>query len=114
MAGLEPEGRGKGKGSGFPCRAHESPIEGVDVFLEGQGLQDNPLLRGESRDQAFPPTTILHGVKESRIGITLDHPVLPAALSPVQLLHLCKVGELMLQVVSKGPSLIIQPLGIHL
>jgi hypothetical protein len=83
-------------------------IKGVDVLLEGPGLRDNPVLRGESGDQAFPPPTIRHGVEECRIGITFEEPVEATPLSPILLLETVHVGEMSLHVVTKGPSFIVQ------
>jgi hypothetical protein len=50
--------------------------------------------------------------KKGRIRIPLGEPIHTTPLSPIFRLHLGQVGELALQVVAKGPTLVIQASGV--
>ena len=67
-----------------------------------------PLLRDESGYGTILAPTIGHGMKVCRIGVAFEKPVLATPLSPIFLLHLEKVGKLLLQMVSEGPTLVVE------
>jgi hypothetical protein len=47
-------------------------------------------------------------VKVGRAGIPLEQPLHPATLLPIFLLYSIKVKKLVLQMVSKGPTLLVE------
>lgn len=82
------------------------------MVLEGMRVRDDSAVRDESRDHAFPPPTISHGVEEGRVGVPLEQPIQAAPLAPVGLLGTGKVGKLALKVITKGPALVIKARGV--
>jgi hypothetical protein len=47
-------------------------------------------------------------MEEGRIGVTLEGPIPPTALTPVLLIQLVEMQELILQVVSKCPTFLVK------
>jgi hypothetical protein len=82
------------------------------VVLDLLLLRDLPKVGDETGDVAFAPAPIRNGMEECSARITLTEPLDPTTLAPVFLLNLIEGGNLVLQMVSESPALIIQAIPI--
>jgi hypothetical protein len=75
-------------------------------------LRNLPSFCNKSRNGTFTPSTIGDRVEEGRAGVSLKGPSDSTPLAPILLLHTVKVDDLVLQVISESPPLLIKALRI--
>jgi hypothetical protein len=98
----------QGKPPWFTFCPQQTLIEGVNVLQEGLFIIDLSLVGDQTGNEALAMPTIGNRMKVLGARVTLDRPLQPTALPPVLLFHPKNGKNLVLEVVSAGPPILIQ------
>jgi hypothetical protein len=78
------------------------------MCLELVRLNNDSQTSGEMGDSTFSLASICEGLEDRSISVHFSKAVNSTALTPVLLLHLREMSNLALQMITKGPPLVVQ------